>query len=761
MKGARSNPGGGTVCRCPFAAAAAAVSLAAALNAAAFIAAPAAFAQDERPAPEATSQPAATQPAAAPATQPALDGDVYKVSRFNIEYRGAARATEGDQGDPRPTVQELLDHVNVALGVLPDGSMVAPPKLEEAWRRNRGMDVPLDKDGKFHPRPIETVTTHLSDVSKERDYHASAIWAIDEQLRRRFTDDPKLHLLGVYVVPSPNDFVEEGQNEARHLVNKRGDRTDATLWVFTGKVIQVRTIASGKRITDPSKRTDNDLHKWIRDHSPVQAAAATTQPTTGAKPAERTDLLLKDKLDDYVSFLNRQPGRHVDVAISGVQTGSSGDVSLDYLVTETRPWSAYFQISNTGTKETDPWRERFGYVNNQLFKRDDTFSVDYTTAAFNTSQDVAVSYDTPISPNRKLRARVYGDYDQFTASDVGVALERFNGEQYSGGAELVYNFFQRGNAFVDAVAGARYEHVFVRNNTVNVNTSGSADFAVPYVGFRYEQVTDIASTTADVTLSGRFTNATLAERNKLGRLDTDQDVMVLQGGVAESVYLEPIFDSRFYAGESTLAHELAFSLRGQYAFNGRLIPQAEEVAGGLYSVRGYPESVSAGDSVIIGSAEYRFHIPRSFTPADVRAAHEQEVARKKSESAKQPLQPPGTSAPPPSTGAPLDATRRSSTATNLAGTQFRWIPQQAYGRPDWDLIARAFVDAGFVYNSSEQAFEHNDTLVGTGLGLELDVQLQHLQNLSVRVDWGVPLNALPGGPSVGDSRFHISATLMY
>jgi hemolysin activation/secretion protein len=595
-------------------------------------------------------------------------------------------------------------------------------------------------------------------VSKAAKYHASAIWAIDEQLRKRFTDDPKLHLLGVYVVPSPNDFVEVGEQNDKHLVDKRGDRTDATLWVFTGKVTQVRTIASGKRITDPSARTDNDLHKWIRVHSPVQPAA--TQPVAaGAKPAERPDLLRKDELDDYVSFLNRQPGRHVDVAISGVQTGSSGDVSLDYLVTETRPWSAYFQISNTGTKETDPWRERFGYVNNQLFKRDDTLSVDYTTAAFNTSQDVALSYDTPISPNRRLRARVYGDYDQFTASDVGVALERFNGEQYSGGAELVYNFFQRGNAFVDAVAGARYEHVFVRNTTADVNTSGSADFAVPYVGLRYDQITDIASTTADVTLLGRFTNASLAERNKLGRLNTNQDVLVLQGGLAESFYLEPIFDPRFYAGQSTLAHEVALSVRGQYAFNGRLIPQAEDVAGGLYSVRGYPESVSAGDSVVIASAEYRFHIPRSFTPADVRAA--QAAARKKSESAKQPLLPPGQSAPAPSTGAPSNVANRPSASSNLAATQFRWIPQQAYGRPDWDLIARAFVDAGFTFNSSKQAFEHNDTLVGTGLGLELDVQLQHLQNLSVRADWGVPLNALPGGPSVGDSRFHISATIMY
>ena len=42
--------------------------------------------------------------------------------------------------------------------------------------------------------------------------------------------------------------------------------------------------------------------------------------------------------------------------------------------------------------------------------------------------------------------------------------------------------------------------------------------------------------------------------------------------------------------------EVALSVRGQYSFDDRLIPQNEDVAGGLYSVRGYEESETAGDT---------------------------------------------------------------------------------------------------------------------------------------------------------------------
>ena len=55
-------------------------------------------------------------------------------------------------------------------------------------------------------------------------------------------------------------------------------------------------------------------------------------------------------------------------------------------------------------------------------------------------------------------------------------------------------------------------------------------------------------------------------------------------------------------------------MRGQYAFGARLVPQYQQIAGGLYTVRGYEQAEVAGDNLVLGSAEYRFHLPRFLSP---------------------------------------------------------------------------------------------------------------------------------------------------
>jgi outer membrane protein assembly factor BamA len=126
----------------------------------------------------------------------------------------------------------------------------------------------------------------------------------------------------------------------------------------------------------------------------------------------------------------------------------------------------------------------------------------------------------------------------------------------------------------------------------------------------------------------------------------------------------------------------------------------------------------AGDNSVVASLEYRFHIPNAF------AARE---------------------------------------PSRLFGREFRTTPQSPYyGTADWDLIAKAFIDVGHVTNNERESFEYDETLVGTGLGLELQV----LRNVNVRADWGVAMeevNKEGGGEfvSAGSSRFHLSFTLLF
>ena len=47
------------------------------------------------------------------------------------------------------------------------------------------------------------------------------------------------------------------------------------------------------------------------------------------------------------------------------------------------------------------------------------------------------------------------------------------------------------------------------------------------------------------------------------------------------------------------------------ATGSRLVPNEEMAVGGLYTVRGYPESITAGDTVINGTIEYRYHLAKT------------------------------------------------------------------------------------------------------------------------------------------------------
>jgi hemolysin activation/secretion protein len=419
----------------------------------------------------------------------------------------------------------------------------------------------------------------------------------------------------------------------------------------------------------------------------------------------------------------------VDVAVS--QADVPGGIVLDYLVSEAKPWTVYAQASNTGTKQTNEWRERIGFTHNQLTGRDDILSIDYITSGFDGSSNALVgSYDSPIPGLQRLRGRVYGSYSDFVASDVGQSLgtsERFNGNQTTVGGELVANVWQHRDWFGDVFGGLRYEHIHTVNETNKaidpVGGEGSADVLLPYIGGRVEHITDTTSLSTSATLSygsvdaeNKPTALTPDPLDVLGRPNADDSFFTLELAANYSFYLEPIlFPSLFrdHPESAKLANELALSARGQTAFGARLIPQQEEVAGGLYSVRGYPESVVAGDDAVIGSVEYRWHLPRALD-----------------------LQP---------------------TPKQVFGRPFRVAPDRPLGRPDWDLIFKGFVDAGQTINNDRMNFEQDETLVGTGLGLEL----QLYQNINLQAYWGVALTDVKGEVDAGDNRFHFVFTVLY
>lgn len=611
-----------------------------------------------------------------------LDGPVFTVTRFEFGYP-----------DPHPD--------------LPPIESLLP--FEVSLRRTA--------TGWASPRaglPSERIRIDRGDVSDPR-FHASALGAVSRALLARVHEED---LIGVYVRPSDQQIDIQQEADLR----AEGE-TALELQIWVGRIDAVRTVAAGERVKDGWK-IDNPVHRKIRTYSPLHPAAAGIDETT--------DLLNRRKLEDYVHLLNRHPGRHVEASLAA--SDDADGITLDYRVYESRPWNVFATVSNTGSERTGRWQTRVGYVNRELTDRDDILSIEYMNAGLDNVHSVQAAYDAPwFAPKRpiwmnttgnepswlawadrskvpwwglgRLRWRIQGGWTGIFSDFVGPLPVAINGvdtvqtsDWYIGG-RLTYNVYQYRNLFIDLFADGRFRGVGVDNRS----TANSADvnLLIGDMGVVAERSNQFSSLIASFSVTGGTpigdsSNVSSAFLANLGRQSTDSNYWTLNFDLGVSYFLEPLLFPKSWtdpnsAWTSTLSHEIAIGARGQYAFDYRLIPQSSQVIGGLYSVRGFPNGVAVGDSVYLGTAEYRFHIPRSL---------------------------------------PI---RRRPVDLPWVG-DFRVSPQQVYGRPDWDLVFRAFVDAGKSVRNDRQlatGTEVDQTLVGAGVGLEFIFR----GNLRARVDW--------------------------
>ncbi|MEX2545780.1 MAG: hypothetical protein WD316_11700 [Phycisphaeraceae bacterium] len=626
---------------------------------------PPSLAEPDPPAPEPDEAPAASPE---PAPDAAPDQPHYPVGGFDIAYQ---------VDDPNlPPVEDILNHV-FQLG-LADGAYQAPgPETQ-----------------------VVPVSLAQLAAGPTRRYRASAIQAISSAIVQHLN---QRGVAGVVALPSPAHITLDGRDQ------RDAEQDRLTMLVHTATVGQVRTLARGDRLDEDTEAENHPTHARIVRHSPLQAGG------------EQGDVLRTDRLDAYLHRLNRHPGRRVEAAVAPGQR--PGEVALDYLVSEQRPWLAYFQTSNTGSESIGQWRQRFGVIHHQFTHRDDILALDYLTARFRDTHAVTGSYEAPVADTELWRYRLAAAYAEFTARDVGLLGEDFSGQQWSARGDLLWNIHQHDDLFVDLVAGGEYRSIQVENQLFQ--QEGRTGFLLPRVGLELERRGETAETFGSLSLSYNLANAAgteLEEMRQLGRMgvrEADRRFMILEGGLRHAFYLEPLLNREAFndpqtPASSTLAHQIALAVRGQYGFKNRLAPQFQQTIGGLHTVRGYPEAILPGDSTLLASVEYRIHLPRLLPP-------------------------------------------RPPDETLLLGRPFRYAPETVHGRPDWNLMLRAFLDAGRVWSYESNLFAPDEhTLVGAGVGFEFHSQ----HHLGVRLDWGVPLREARG-TNVGDERLHLVITVVY
>lgn len=643
------------------------------------------------------------------------------VNRFVLKYRGGDGSelplgTEGEgaaTGFDLPAPADVLKATTVTLYRVQDGDgsylTDFAPGAKPEDRVDLRLDTVFEQAERFSVGSLQAIFEAITVTLQKSEDEAGGVAGGD--------------LIGVFADADGGQLdLSRGGLDVRDA-----GAGDFVIKVVPGVVEQVRTIALGER-ADADNRVNSQEPRFTRllEKAPFQPSSDTPQ------------VLRERPLREYLDLQSRHPNRRVDAAITAAEPTAQavpegavqdapawheqGTVGVDFLVTENKPWSIFLQGSNTGVESTGEWQTRLGFFHSDVFENDEIFSIEYVTTNFTDSNAVNAYFDAPIGESEILRWKVFAGYSQYNAADVGFAFADFEGESPLVGGEIAWNVQQWGKTFLDLVGGVSWTDINVFNGLTG--DTGDEDFLIPYVGARLQRNNRDATTDFAVYLDfGLGGDVTQADLNRLGRLFPEKDWQALRWDLAQSFYLDPLFQDPRDIANATLAHELYFRFHGQNSLGNRLVPQFMGTAGGYYTVRGYPTSLAAGDNVYLMTAEYRLHLPQL-----------------------------------------LGIDPNPQPFMGMGNEPFRLRPQFGYGPTDWDFIVRAFVDAGFVQVVDPLSFENDTDLVGAGFGVELQtykgLAYPTLRNLSLRLDVGFPLID-PDFTEVDDVQFTFVGTLSF
>jgi hemolysin activation/secretion protein len=493
---------------------------------------------------------------------------LFDVSRITITY--------GLSHPSLPSPDELT-HIEVPIGT------------------SGGVFVPANTPG------ASITTLPLSSLPAGARFSLPAIVAVMEgvvgELNRR-------DLQVVFVRPDSRQI-----NLAESTDLRAADDRSLHLIVWVGQIAEVRTIAKGERFL-PDHSINNPAHARIRAESPIQ-------PGQGEAAG---GLFRRTLVDDYVSGLSTHPTRRVEASLASA--GEPGKVVLDYLVNEVRPWQIFAQSSNTGSKAIGVWRTRLGFQHTQLTSRDDILNLDVVSSGKWETRAGLVSYSLPLKRPDVLKLRVFGSAGDFKIDDLGFQQARFTGDNWQAGTELAYRIRMPKTYTLVAQTGVSYNHYNVDSSVANTAAAGGrSGFLIPFVGARLTRVTERLGAALALRLEhsvdGVPNESPTNGIRSLGRVDPATSWTVIKGGLSAASRLDSLFNPTRRAETAPpsgdLAHEISLSLRGQYVLSrDRLVPQEQDLIGGAYSVRGYPDSILSADDSLVTSAEYAFHPGRIF-----------------------------------------------------------------------------------------------------------------------------------------------------
>ncbi len=590
--------------------------------------------------------------------------ELYPVSTFVFKYV---------KNHPEHISLEELSLISVSLVQTPEGyfSSHEEETLSTPYREVRPSIQEMNQSGVhyFSKQALADILEAAHEFFEEKGIHWTYLAISDNQM-----------------TPKGRDLRPQGQQE---LV------VEVAVPVIKSVAVKASESSDLKQPAYVQKQSDR-----IVDNFPLPLP----DPSTGY-PGAYVD---PDSLNNYLYSLNRHPGKRVDLEIGPTHT--PGGVTLDFVITEERPYHFYFSATNNIPKVIHQWQESVGFLHTQLTGHDDILRLNYSTDGNESFYTVFASYEAPFGQAIGKRWSVSGNYNRFISAEFGLAPNLFRGTQGIVDLEFIATLYQKNKFFLEGFGIVEYRHIHNRQHALN--PSVMKNFIFPSLGLKAVELKLERKIIATVQLESTMSSLFWDVRHRLdalGRKNLSPNWALIEANLYWSFYLEPVIHRRV----RRMASEVVVLGQFQNAFNLRLIPELEGVLGGVSTVRGYPQSTVAGDNLYLASVEYRFHLPQAFKPT-------------------------------------------RSGKSKLFGKELRWTPAEPKGRADWDLVFRVFYDLGRTTNNRPVKGENNFTVEGIGLGADFVLW----SNLVLKYDWGTALKSAHGIDK-GHHQSYFSAVLMY
>jgi len=309
----------------------------------------------------------------------------------------------------------------------------------------------------------------------------------------------------------------------------------------------------------------------------------------------------KDLMDTLKRF-GSHSSRSARVLLSAREETDLVDAVLSL---KKRPDSPKFLLSasNTGTESTGEWLFAGAYSNDQFTGRDDAFGVSYVFSNTLERHAAKASYYLPFSPGKTLGMNVALGYSTYDASTFSVTTIDFDGNSFFLDLALEANPSSLIGESVSLgfEAGLNFENVSAFNS---ITGSASLLNLTPRLGLSLQSRHENRVGKTSLLLKGNVNGIDQSDQLALGGMQTTDTYarLVLSHNESWRVGRMLFADSGPYLDRHlfSVKMEASWSLGNQ-----RHLPYHQFITGGSHSVRGYPESIAAGDSGYLFSLQYR------------------------------------------------------------------------------------------------------------------------------------------------------------